>query len=213
MAGAVSARELAAGRFAEVFTDAMWAGGGPERVRRWAQAGCPEGPFEVVYVGDPVIGGSLDAVMHRIPAAVAYHVARSVLFVGQEFGGAQYIKLPRLPPDAAIAHVITVHLRENDELERLGIVAHEIAHFWTSDTAAPVSTAAERRMFQAEKMAFDPADPAVAEIIKDLEVFERRAATLARAWGFTGIATDVDHAIAGIRRVWKKSCESASKRP
>lgn len=204
LAPAISARAVAAGRYAHVFTDAMWQGEGPARVREWGAAGCPTGPFEVVYVGSDRVGRVVDDVMARIPAPVAFHVSRSVIVAGQDFVGGYFLRLPRLPDGHTTKHLLVIaDSRESDD-GTAGIVAHEIAHSWTTGLDEGYSSAELQKYHDAKARVLRVANRDTREyLLRGAKLSERIAATLAKEWGFSGPGTDIEHAIDGAERAWR----------
>ncbi len=204
LAPALSARDVAAGRYANVFTAAMWQGEGPARVREWGAAGCPTGPFDIVYVGSERIGRVVDDVLARIPAPVAFHVSRSVVVAGQDFVGGYFLRLPRLHDGHTTKHLIVIAEKGAPDDVTAGIVAHEVAHSWTTALDASRSSAEVREYRANMARVLRVADRDTRQyLVRGAKLEEWCAASLAKAWGFSGPGADIQHAIDGAERAWR----------
>lgn len=193
----VSCREIASGRF-RWLTDAMVrTDGARARLRVWGIDGCPDGPFDLCYVGDAALGRLANAVLQRIPAPVARHIAKTVLVVGICHQGGLFLTLPKLnQSDEARQLVVLNNVHGSiDDDQMMGVVAHEFAHSWTAEVreVGDVLPAAESRTYRdAVARVLRVADAAtLRHLVHPAVQWEWRAATLACEWGFTGQATEL----------------------
>ena len=173
-----------------------------ERLRRWAEAGCPEAdPAEALCVGDIGVSELVTAALERIPPPVVHHVVERCLVIGAgrtNGGWAGGYTTTFAEPKILVA-ISGVGTDENV----LAIIGHEISHAWlhASDELVPPCSALETRASQDRLTAtFDeleksdllkPGDFLQRHRQKDQQERNRReieACVLTQAWGFTGAA-------------------------
>lgn len=176
--------------------EAMATDAGRARFAAWLAAGCPPARRDdLVFVGDRTAGALMQRVLARLPEWAAEHVVRCcvVFSIGREAAGFCMAAPPW--PVGRPLQIVAVTGAWFTDAQLEGVVAHEFAHAWLEPTPAVPLTIPER--VQAWRDARQTATTLSEEALDDLEreiarASERRAARLAKSWGFTGPATDED---------------------
>ena len=161
------------------------------RVKAWAAAGCPVGPWTIASLGDARLEKVCALVASRLPAPVAWYAATRALVVTiNDDQGGWSATVPHMPERGEHAlQVVAVHGRQlKDEGECACTVVHEIAHAWDRPEGPPAHTAAVIARALAFYRAHPDPDVRRAVFYKDRE--ERRARALTHEWGFVGIAAE-----------------------
>jgi hypothetical protein len=139
----------------------------------------------------------------RLPAAVQWHLSRNtvIVSVGRKNSGWQAL-LPSIAVRDEPMQLIVLQATAINGEGFASLVAHEVSHSWLADVADGPLTRAELAagwengaIFARLAREWNMRREALALV----ELGERRAATLARAWGFTGPASDVERCVRGAR--------------
>lgn len=162
---------------------------GPQaRVKAWAAAGCPTGPWTIASIGDARLEKVCTVVAASLPPPVAQFAAsRAIVVTLNPLHDGWGVKAPYLP--GLLEHALMVVNVGNyllaDEAEAASTVAHEIAHVWDKPDGLAIDTPAERvAIFEA--MRADLGGELQPVLAQHVARSERRARALAREWGFVG---------------------------
>jgi hypothetical protein len=180
-------------------TDALLAT--PEAVERldaWVKHGRPlHDPTRLRYAGDRAVSDALRGVLAKVPPPVAWWMVERAIFLGLGRDASGLCVHPSLPTEPGL-RVVLIDGRADDAAT---VCAHEGAHLWCEPVSDPAGWYLDARClnqaaFARVAVAFGRLDDAA-----DLaERPERRAARLAREWGFTGAGADLAHCVRGARQ-------------
>jgi hypothetical protein len=175
--------------------------GSRARLSRWIQAGQPNADpahrAGVIDGGLAAVVDSVDRVLRRLPAPIAWHVVRTVAIVGCHPGGWAGLA-PRFPesPDEGLQLVAVASRTDQDALD--GVVAHEFCHCWLArvfpDSARVTVAEGRRRRETFVRLAVEWGYRS--QIIDAAVQPEDEATALLRALGFVGFAADAAHCMA-----------------
>lgn len=168
--------------------------GSRNRLKRWAAAGCPSGPFDlnVVAIGSAFYDLA-GRVARRLPPPVAWYASSNLLIVGLNAKhGGFFAHMPQMAtvvdPAAEGLQVVGVSDMASAS-EHDALLAHEIAHGWSSVVCeqSTVIVSSLRAQVASHLATLDEADPLIAAAARREEL----AHILAAEWGFVGINANV----------------------
>lgn len=168
---------------------ALGTAGGLVRTKRWIAAGCPSADLSrLEFAGDDEVRALVVEVLTRVPSPVAWHGVEFIAWaeVGRSAHGWQGLApMTRCPPGDQPHMIALSGLNSNDVLR--GVIAHELAHSWTSAThsIAPRIVRMSQREQTARRIAAARVIGQTSEqLIREQVAGERIADRLARLWSF-----------------------------
>jgi hypothetical protein len=184
--GAAWCRELAPAE--AVATDA-----GRARFAAWLTAGCPPARRgDLVYVGDRSVSALTQRVLGQLPEWAAWHIVAHCILVslGREAAGFCMAAPPW--PSGRPLQIVALCGAWFIDAELEGVIAHEFAHAWLEPVPdVPLSIPERVQAWRSVQQTTTLSTEALADLeLESARLSERRAARLARHWGFTGPATD-----------------------
>lgn len=173
--------------------------GARARLGYWLAAGRPEGPFEPnVFGWTDRLFDAAEEVWRRLPPPVAWHASAGTVIAGVDWpcaGLSGYA--PRLSVAATFDQQLQMvcvsgHLSPRD---LASVVAHEVAHGWTSvitTRARAANSRAYQEIRRTVAAGFDGTpDTEHAAALDRVARQEELAHLLAAQWGFDGMGADI----------------------